>query len=232
MDESSNEFDRSDEARSLVADEGEWKYRKINMFRVFKGFISQLKPGQDLTKVSLPAELCHPYTMLEVMGYREITNFHFLFDMKNHPDDPLKRFLIALKYFLGTIRQETFEKKPFNSVLGETHLVYTENESGCKTQFIGEQVSHHPPISSFIVRNELEKVECTANISFSIKFGRNISISTAGPLYITSHLFNETYVLTKCLPDMMVKNAIGFGPKYIMWEGSIEMKCEKTGLVF
>lgn len=92
MDESLSGVDRNSEARSLVADEGDWKYRKINMFRVFKGFIAQLKPGQDLTKVSLPAELCHPYTMLEVMGYREFTNFHFLFDLKTTPTIHLNVF--------------------------------------------------------------------------------------------------------------------------------------------
>lgn len=221
----------NEEARSIVADEGEWKTRKIRIFKVLGGFIRQLKPGQDLTKVSLPAEMCHPYTMLEVMGYRETTNFHFLFDINRHPDDPVKRFLVALRFFLGTIRQESFEKKPFNSVLGETHITYVNHPGGKRTEFIGEQVSHHPPVSAFIVKNDEEEVECSANISFSIKFGSSISISTAGPLLIKSKRFDETYELTKCLPDMAVKNAIGIGAKYIMWEGSVMLTCVKTGYV-
>jgi hypothetical protein len=45
-----------DLCQSLAAGTGEWKTRKINLFQVLKGFVSQLKLGQDLTKVSLPAE--------------------------------------------------------------------------------------------------------------------------------------------------------------------------------
>lgn len=219
----------NEEARSIVADEGEWKTRKIRIFKVFGGFIRQLKPGQDLTKVSLPAEMCHPYTMLEVMGLREIINFHFLFDINQYPDDPLKRFMVVLKNFLAKIRQETFEKKPFNSVLGETHVTYANEGENNRTVFVGEQVSHHPPISSFMVKNDKEELESCANISFSIKFGTSIAITTAGPCFVRSKRFDETYELTKCIPDMWVKNAIGIGAKYIIWEGTVVLSCPKTG---
>ncbi len=63
---------------SLVAEDGEWKNRKITLMGVLRSFITQLKPGQDLTRVSLPAVLLYPYSMLEVFGLRELGSFDIL----------------------------------------------------------------------------------------------------------------------------------------------------------
>jgi hypothetical protein len=174
---------------SLVAENGEWKTRKINLLQVVRSFISQLKPGQDLTKISLPAEICYPYSMLEVFAYRELSPITSLYGISKETE-PLQRFLIVLKFLLSTIREETFEKKPFNSVLGETHIAWVEDEQGDRTDFIGEQVSHHPPISAFIVRNNKHKFEITGNISFGVRFGGNsVSVTTSGRVSLSFSLF-------------------------------------------
>lgn len=260
-----------EEAISYVNQEGDWKQRKINLLRVVRGFVSQLKPGQDLTKVSLPAECCTPYGLLEVMGSRELAMFHLTFGMNRHPDDPMERFFSALRFFFGTVRSERFDKKPWNPVLGETHITYadviygadgvgtTESASGAqgasssnassssssskptngskdsastrsRTIFVGEQVSHHPPISAICLSNEREQIQCQANVSFTVKFGGNqVTVATAGELQLTSKRFNETYELTKCIPDMVVRNVV-WGKKYIMWEGEVTMTCPQTGI--
>lgn len=253
-----------EEAISYVNQEGDWKYRKINLFRVVRGFVSQLKPGQDLTKVSLPAECCTPYGLLEVMGSRELAMFHLTFGMNRYPDDPMERFWCALRFFFGTVRSERFDKKPWNPVLGETHITYadviygsdgiglTETVAGSeksgaasssakpasssstnaksRTVFVGEQVSHHPPISAICLSNEREQLQVQANVSFSVKFGGNqVTVATAGGLQIESKKFNERYELTKCLPDMVIRNVV-WGKKYIMWEGEVTMTCPQTGI--
>lgn len=253
-----------EEAISYVNQEGDWKYRKINLFRVVRGFVSQLKPGQDLTKVSLPAECCTPYGLLEVMGSRELAMFHLTFGMNRSPDDPMERFFSALRFFFGTVRSERFDKKPWNPVLGETHITYADvvygadgvgttetasasssaptaassSASGAKgaassrsrTVFVGEQVSHHPPVSAICLSNEREQIQCQANVSFSVKFGGNqVTVATAGELQLVSKRFNERYELTKCLPDMVIRNVV-WGKKYIMWEGEVTMTCPQTGI--
>lgn len=270
---------QDEEAVSFVNQEGEWKYRKINLFRVVRGFVSQLKPGQDLTKVSLPAECCTPYGLLEVMGSRELAMFHLTFGMNRHPNNPMERFFAALRFFFGTVRSERFDKKPWNPVLGETHITYADviygedgigltetvaappplatpsgkgkhaastpspspsaaatssssnpNAPRSRTVFVGEQVSHHPPISAICLTNEREQLTCQANVSFSVKFGGNqVTVATAGGLQLISKKFNETYELTKCVPDMVVRNVV-WGKKYIMWEGELTMTCPQTGL--
>jgi len=264
-----------EEAISYVNQEGEWKYRKINLFKVMRGFVSQLKPGQDLTKISLPAECCTPYGLLEVMGSRELAMFHLTFGMNRSPDSALERFFAALRFFFGTVRSERFDKKPWNPVLGETHITYADviygddgvgttetvpaaspspsaskgatpapassstavpsssnassSSAKSRTIFVGEQVSHHPPVSAISLSNEREQVACNANVSFTVKFGGNqVTVATAGALQIVSKRFGETYELTKCLPDMVVRNVV-WGKKYIMWEGQVTMTCPQTG---
>jgi len=59
----------------------------------------------------------------------------------------------VVKWFLGLLRSETMEKKPFNPVYEETHICWVANDEKDQpeniTEFIAEQVSHHPPVSAF-----------------------------------------------------------------------------------
>lgn len=209
---------------SNVLKDGEWRTRKINLWAVFKSFISQIKTGQDLTKISLPSELCFPYSMLEVMGMRELSLFHVLYPI-NEKESAHDRFLVVIAYFLSMLRQETSDKKPWNPVLGETHFCYTENDA----KFISEQVSHHPPISAFHVVCEKQNLTIDANVSFSVKFGGNsVTVSTTGGATLEVKKFNEVYTMSRCIPDMLV-NRVVWGTKYIMWVGTCVIKCESTG---
>ena len=63
---------------SYAAQDGEWKYRKISIMGAVKSFISQLSLGQELTKVSLPAEFLYPYSMLEIIGYHYLGGGYYL----------------------------------------------------------------------------------------------------------------------------------------------------------
>lgn len=183
-----------------------------------------------MTKISLPAELCHPYTMLEVMSYRETTLFKLLFGI-NEISDPLERFLLVLKWHLSMVRQEMFEKKPFNPVLGETHISFVDNDGkNGSVEFVSEQVSHHPPISAFSVRNEVHNLSVCSNISFQVKFGGNsATIATSGGASLVLGKFDgELYEMSRCIPDMLVRNVV-WGTKYIIWAGDLVVSCKQTG---
>ena len=105
------------------------------------------RPGQDLTRVSLPAVLLYPYSLLEVIGYRELTFFEVLLQL-NKEEDPLQRTLIVIKWLLCTIQQETFHKKPYNPLLGETHECHIESSDYGRSDFISEQVKISLKINS------------------------------------------------------------------------------------
>lgn len=188
--------------------------------------------------------------MLEIIALRQIITFRHLFDAAAAPTD-LQRFMGVLRWFIGTIRQETFEKKPFNPVLGENHICWVEHSDKSVTEFIGEQVSHHPPVSgmTFVVFCSVGRfnvpvvaayhafnsgcgVRLDGTISFGVRFGSNqVSVTTAGAQFVTMEKTGEVYEFApKCIPDMIVRNVV-IGKKYIMWDGEITMSCPSTGFV-
>lgn len=220
------------EQKSLVLDHtSEWRKRPINLLKVISSFVSQLTVGDDLTKISLPTEICHPFSMLEIMSHRELLCFSVLFDINKHPDDSFQRFLVVCRWLLSCLQSEQMEKKPFNAVIGEQHTAWIEHEGKENwTEFISEQVSHHPPVSAFFVRNKDENITLNSNLQFSVHFGGNhATILSSGTLSINTAF--ETYKMNKVAPDMNILNVV-WGTKYFMWEGSIELECPETGYKF
>ncbi|KAJ9662125.1 Oxysterol-binding protein OBPa [Coniosporium apollinis] len=110
--------------------------------------ISQLRPGADLSRVTLPTFILEPRSMLE-----RITNF------MAHPElmlpmpkiqDPVQRFVAVTRFYLsGWHIKPPGVKKPLNPILGETFTGYWEYPDNTKGYYIAEQTSHHPPKSSY-----------------------------------------------------------------------------------
>eukprot|EP01128_Nolandella_sp_AFSM9_P010069 TRINITY_DN685_c0_g1_i1.p1 TRINITY_DN685_c0_g1~~TRINITY_DN685_c0_g1_i1.p1 ORF type:complete len:932 (+),score=257.28 TRINITY_DN685_c0_g1_i1:84-2798(+) len=210
--------------------EAEWRTRKINVLSLLTGFLKQLSPGEDMTKVSLPAVILHPFSMLETIGQRELLTFHLLFELDN-VTDPFKRFLIVTRWLISLVRTETLEKKPYNPVLGEYHLAWVINDKDNEdaTEFVSEQVSHHPPVSAFSTRAIKHGLSLTCFPSFGVKFGTNSAgVTTAGAAKLVTPI--DSYELTKSMPDMVVQNVIR-GKRYISWTGEIEITCPDSGYV-
>ena len=110
--------------------------------------ISQLRPGADLSRVTLPTFILEPRSMLE-----RITNFmahpEILLPMTKI-DDPVQRFVAVTKFYLsGWHIKPPGVKKPLNPVLGETFTGYWDYPDGTRGYYISEQTSHHPPKSSY-----------------------------------------------------------------------------------
>eukprot|EP01126_Amoeba_proteus_P039364 TRINITY_DN4146_c0_g1_i3.p1 TRINITY_DN4146_c0_g1~~TRINITY_DN4146_c0_g1_i3.p1 ORF type:complete len:429 (-),score=95.12 TRINITY_DN4146_c0_g1_i3:423-1709(-) len=222
----------SDEEQRVISNsvifDCEWRKRPINLMQVLKSFVSQLSLGDELTKISLPAEICHPFSMLEMISFRELSFFHLLFDINKHPpEDHEARFLAVLKWLTALLQAEEMEKKPYNPVIGEQHICWVEHSEDNWTEFISEQVSHHPPVSSFFVRNKNSNVEMHGNLKFNVRFGGNYAaVTTAGAVIINSG--QETFTLDKSIPNMIIQNIV-WGVKYVMWNGDITLSCEKSG---
>jgi hypothetical protein len=218
----------AEEPMSYVAEVGEWKTRKISLIGVAKSFVSQLTVGQDLTRVTLPSVFLHPYSMLEVICWRYLIQAPMLYGI-NQMEDPEERFMQVLRRYLGFIRQEDFEKKPYNPVLGESHTAWIDSEKYGRTTLVSEQVSHHPPIAAFVTTNDKEKTVVEGNISFNVKFGGNsVSVTTEGKSFIHLPDHDEIYEMSKGLPDMIITNVI-LGTKRVFWDGDVSLSCPKTG---
>jgi len=216
------------EEHSLVGDfTSEWRKRPIDLWKVITSFVSQISIGQELTRVSLPSEICHPFSILELIGLREMSFFPVLFDINKHPDNPEERFLSVVRWLCSLLQAEQMEKKPFNPVIGEIHTCWLEHGEGNWSEFLAEQVSHHPPLSAFFVRNKKENITLHSNLQFSVHFGgNNATVQTSGP--VSLHTAFEDYTMSKMAPNMIIQRVI-YGVKYFMWEGEFSVECKKTG---
>lgn len=79
----------------------------------------------------------------------EPNEYIHILDRAAHEPDSLKRLALISAFNasrLSTIKDRTL--KPFNSLLGETYELVTQNY-----RLISEQVSHHPPITAYHIES-------------------------------------------------------------------------------
>lgn len=74
-------------------------------------------------------------------------------------------------------RKGIYGTKPINPVIGEIfHCTYDHQDS--QTEFIAEQVSHHPPISALYMKNEKLGFACSGHFDINLSFcGNYLSVS-------------------------------------------------------
>ena len=104
---------------------------------------NMMKDGINLTKISLPVCLFEARSFLE----RMTTNWDYL-DLllkASTLEDPVERMKYVVAFAVaGMCRQISFHK-PFNPILGETYQSKYPNG----VEVYCEQISHHPPVSSW-----------------------------------------------------------------------------------
>jgi len=217
--------------RSYVdAKHGAWKERKISIWGTARSVITQLRAGQELTRVSLPAIFLEPYSILELASSRYLGYLDQLQNLSIQKD-PLQRLVMIIRWFLAAYCELEFEKKPYNAVLGETHECYIQpgEDENSRAIFLAEQITHHPPLSAFVVSYPSEKIVIQGNVVFTVKFHGNSVTSVANGFADLCVNDEETYRITKGLPDVHIQNVI-IGTRVMSWSGDVEISCEKTGM--
>lgn len=115
---------------------------------ILLGIISQLKPGCDLSRITLPTFILEKKSMLE-----RITNqlqFPDILLEAHQEKDDLMRFVGVVKWYLsGWHIAPKAVKKPLNPVLGEHFTCYWDLPNKQQAFYFSEQTSHHPPKSSY-----------------------------------------------------------------------------------
>lgn len=112
--------------------------------------------------------------------------------------------------------------KPFNPLLGETYELEREDIG---FRLVAEQVSHHPPISTF--HAESSSYSFSGSISPAVKYtGKNVDVRPEG--FVTLHLkkWNETFVWSNVA--CRVHN-IFIGKLWIEHYGKMKITCVQTG---
>ncbi|AMD21812.1 HFL044Wp [Eremothecium sinecaudum] len=115
---------------------------------ILLSIISQLKPGSDLTRITLPTFILEKKSMLE-----RITNQlqcpEYILDAHAELEE-LQRFVKVVRWYLaGWHIAPKAVKKPLNPVLGEFFTAYWDLPNKQQAFYIAEQTSHHPPKSSY-----------------------------------------------------------------------------------
>ena len=189
--------------------------------------VKQVRPGMDLSKVVLPTFILEPRSFLE-----KLSDYYYHSDILTecvNCDDPYERMKLVVKFYLsGFYKKPKGLKKPYNPVLGEVFRTYWLNpKTGSKTFYIAEQVSHHPPITSFYVTNRQDGFCIYGTILARSKFyGNSMSAIMEGGVKIILLNRGEEYTVT--LPYANCKGIL-IGKMTMELGGKVKIDCAKTG---
>jgi len=194
---------------------------------VLTHIISQLRPGADLSRVTLPTFILEPRSMLE-----RITNFMAHPETLLHMptiDDPVARFVAVTKFYLsGWHIKPPGVKKPLNPVLGETFTGYWDYPDGTKGYYISEQTSHHPPKSSYFFMAPEHRIRIDGTLKPRSKFlGNSVGSFMEGIAVMRFLDRGERYFITQ--PNMYARGILFGKMKYELGDHAV-VRCPESGL--
>ncbi|RAR09254.1 potassium transport protein 1 [Stemphylium lycopersici] len=186
-----------------------------------------LRPGADLSRVTLPTFILEPRSMLE-----RITNF------MAHPEtllpitkveDPVQRFVAVTKFYLsGWHIKPPGVKKPLNPILGEIFTGYWDYSDGTKGYYIAEQTSHHPPKSSYFFMAPEHHIRIDGTLKPRSKFLGNSAASMMEGIAVLRLLnTGERFFVTQ--PNMYARGILFGTMKYELGDHAY-IRCPETGL--
>ena len=217
-------------ANSTIADEDTSDIDEVDEggHSILMGIIAQLRPGMDLTKITLPTFILEKKSMLE-----RITNAFYTPEIlleANLTDDPLGRFLLVVKWYLSCWHiAPKAVKKPLNPILGEFFTCYWDNlPEGEKAYYIAEQTSHHPPKSSYFYIIPNLKIKVDGIIVPKSRFlGTSVASMMEGWAHVTlGERENEVYILNQ--PNVYCRGIL-FGTMKMELGDHMYVRCPKTG---
>lgn len=177
----------------------------------------------DLFSMTAPPFILSPVSLAEFPAYwnERPELFSAIADGKTSE----QRAELVLRWFLATLksqyttRNETMgsEKKPLNPVLGETFRGHWPDKNGRgKTVLLVEQVSHHPPITAFWIRNASKGLTLQGHSAQRTSFSSgSIIVKQVGHAMLTVNLpggAQEQFLIT--LPKLRI-DGILYGSPYI-----------------
>ncbi|KAI9705241.1 MAG: hypothetical protein M1820_005239 [Bogoriella megaspora] len=211
---------------------------------VLMHIIKQLRPGADLSRVTLPTFILEPRSMLE-----RITKYDHLgilaaysTDQEQsfmaHPDtllpmpkidDPVQRFVSVVKFYLsGWHIKPPGVKKPLNPILGEIFTCYWDYPDKTRGYYISEQTSHHPPKSSYFFMAPEHHIRIDGTLKPRSKFLGTSAASMMEGIAVMRFLNRgERFFITQ--PNMYARNIIVGKMQYELGDHSF-VRCPESGL--
>ncbi|MEE6499398.1 hypothetical protein FKM82_003436 [Ascaphus truei] len=188
--------------------------------------LKQMRPGMDLSRVVLPTFILEPRSFLN-----KLSDYYYHADILSQAaveDEAYCRMKQVLKWYLsGFYKKPKGIKKPYNPILGEKfRCCWFHPETNSHTFYIAEQVSHHPPVSTFHVSNRKDGFCITGSILARSKFyGNSLSAILDGKARLTFLTREEDYIIT--MPYAHCKGLL-YGTMTMELGGKVTIECEKT----
>ncbi|XP_077363035.1 oxysterol-binding protein-related protein 3-like [Festucalex cinctus] len=158
--------------------------------------------GKDLSKVAMPVQLNEPLNTLQRLC--EELEYSELLDTANSTTNPYQRMVYVATFAITAYTSSYYRaaSKPFNPVLGETYECDRPDKG---FRFIGEQVSHHPPVS--VCHADSKNFSFWQDVRFRNKFwGKSMEIVPVGTTHVTLPSFGDHYEwnkVTSCIHNIL-----------------------------
>ncbi|XP_061738109.1 oxysterol-binding protein-related protein 10 isoform X2 [Nerophis ophidion] len=218
--------------------------------------LSQLKLGMDLTRVVLPTFILEKRSLLEMYAnFMAHPDLFLSITAGATAEDRIIRFVEYYLTSFHEGRKGAVAKKPYNPLLGETfHCSWDvprdkvkanqgsarepsrgpnnaqqgdDPPGGCyRVHFVGEQVSHHPPVSAFYCECWERRVCVSAHVWTKSKFmGMSIGVSMIGEGVLSLLEHEEDYVFS--LPSAYARSILTV--PWVELGGKVCINCAKSG---
>eukprot|EP00112_Aurelia_sp_Birch-Aquarium-sp1_P025049 Seg815.7 transcript_id=Seg815.7/GoldUCD/mRNA.D3Y31 product="Oxysterol-binding protein-related protein 8" protein_id=Seg815.7/GoldUCD/D3Y31 len=226
--EAYEESDYSVPTQEYLGEEGEAvEEMEEDSKSVLWALLKQVRPGMDLSKVTLPTFILEPRSFLD-----KLSDYYYHADYLANAareENPYTRIKEIVKWYLsGFYKKPKGLKKPYNPIIGETfRCMWPNQKTGSRTFFVAEQVSHHPPVSAFYCSNRQDGYVTFGSILAKSKFyGNSSSAILDGAATVTLLKLGEDYILN--MPYAHIKGIL-LGTLTAELGGKVIIKCEKTG---
>ncbi|KAF8961642.1 hypothetical protein BDZ97DRAFT_1905487 [Flammula alnicola] len=173
----------------------------------------------DLSSLTAPPFILSPTSLTEFPAYwcERPDYFAAIADAKPGHD----RALAVLRWFISTLKDQYTsrneelgsEKKPLNPVLGEVFYGTWPDKNGRgATSLLVEQVSHHPPITAYVIENKTKRLRLVGHNAQKTSFSSGSIIVKQIGHALLSVGDTEHFLIT--LPKLRI-DGLWYGSPYI-----------------
>lgn len=192
------------------------------LLSVMKQVLRGVRPGKSVRyDTAVPSKMLLPRSGLEVME-----DMYYAGEMQNGLSSigmqatPEGRMLALVRWYLHTVTAPPYLRKPYNPVLGETHVFQAQDG-----YMMEEQVSHHPPVTAFYGEDLSGNTKYWGQYEPHATFtGVGILIRMTGKSSVQVRE-NELYEMPQVGLHIRLLPPLG-----AEWVGKVRIRCEATGL--
>ncbi|OWR55746.1 oxysterol-binding protein-related protein 3 [Danaus plexippus plexippus] len=177
--------------------------------------------GKDLSQVSMPVTINEPLNMLQRLC--EELEYSELLDAAAACPDAAERAALVASFAVSAYASAAHRaaSKPFNPLLGETYECVRHDRG---FSFVGEQVSHHPPVSACHAASPRWLFWQEARIKTRF-WGKSMEFQPAGRVHVRLATTGDHYSWNKV--TTCVHNLFG-GQRWVDQYGDMHIVCHGT----